>query len=145
MELKPVDRSELNRTQKKNYDFQKVAALLADYGFNCIRLADDADDGPGADFLACHKDGRQTLKVQLKGHLSIGKKYMGKDLYMAFPINGSWYLVSHDELVRIVGETTNALNTSSWQKGQYNWRRPSQRLVAKLSFSLIRDIRDKGY
>ena len=27
MELKPVDRSELNRTQKKNCDFQKVAAL----------------------------------------------------------------------------------------------------------------------
>lgn len=137
MKLIPIDPSELNAKQKENYHFQKVAAVLADYGFNCIKLA---DDWQGADFLAYHKDGQQTLKVQLKGRLSIDKKYMGKDLYMAFPINGSWYLVSHDELVRIVREMTDALCTDSWQdKGQYNWRRPPQRLVDRLSFSLIRD------
>ena len=137
MELKPIDPSELNAKQKKNYHFQKVAALLADYGFNCVRLA---DDWQGADFLACHKDGRQTLKVRLKDRPAIDKKYMGKDLYMAFPVNGSWHLVSHDELVRIVGETTKALHTDSWQeKGQYHWPRPPQRLVDKLSFSLVRD------
>lgn len=137
MELKPIDPSELNPKQKKNYRFQKVAALLADYGFNCVRLA---DDWQGADFLACHKDGRQTLKVQIKDRLTIDKKYMGKNLYMACPVNGSWCLVSHDELVRIVGETTLALSTRSWQeKGLYHWPSPSQRLVDRLSFSLIRD------
>lgn len=140
MELKLIDLSELNAKQKKNYRFQKVAAVLADYGFNCVRLA---DDWQGADFLACHRDGRQTLKVQIKDRLTIDKKYMGKDLYMACSVNGSWCLVSHDELVRIVGETTNALHTDSWQeKGQYHWPRLPQRLVDKLSFSLIRD---KGY
>lgn len=131
MELERIDPSTLNAKQKENYHFQKVAAVLADYGFNCIKLA---DDWQGADFLAYHKDGQLTLKVQLKGRLSIYEKYRGKDLYMAFPINGSWYLVSHDELVRIVGETTNALRTESWQeKGHYNWPSPPRHLVDKLS------------
>ena len=130
LELERIDPSELNAKQKKNYNFQKVAAVLADYGFNCIKLADARQV---ADFLAYHKDGQQTLKVKLKSRLSMDKKYMGKDLYIAFPANGSWYLVSHDELVRIVGETTNALCTKSWQeKGQYNWPRPPQRVVDKL-------------
>jgi hypothetical protein len=35
---------------------QKVAAILGDYGFNCIKLA---DDWQGADFLPYHKDGSQ--------------------------------------------------------------------------------------
>lgn len=39
-----------------------MAAKLADYGFNCIKLADDCQ---GADFLAYHKDGEETLEVQL--------------------------------------------------------------------------------
>lgn len=31
----------LNSRQKENYNFQKIAARLADYGFNSIRLTDD--------------------------------------------------------------------------------------------------------
>lgn len=30
---------DLNAKQKANYNFQEVAAFLADYGFNCIRLS----------------------------------------------------------------------------------------------------------
>lgn len=33
--------SNLNSRQQENYNFQKVAARMADYGFNCMRLADD--------------------------------------------------------------------------------------------------------
>ena len=60
MKLEKVQYEDLNSKQQEIYNFQKVAAVLADFGFNCIKLA---DDWQGADFLAYHKDGDQTLKV----------------------------------------------------------------------------------
>ena len=113
MQLTKINYDDLNSRQQEIYNFQKVAALLADYGFNCIKLA---DDWGGADFLAHHKNGLDTLKVQLKGRVTIDKKYVGKDIYMAFPANGSWYLVHHDTLVDLVGSCTNWLKTGAWNK-----------------------------
>ena len=72
----------VNGKQKDIYNFQKVASKLADYGFNCIK---PDDDWIGADFPAYHKDGTQTLCVQLKGLLMISKRYIGKELYRCFP------------------------------------------------------------
>ncbi len=66
--LQRIRYAELSAKQREIYNFQKIAAILADYGYNCIKLA---DDWQGADFLAYHKDGEQTLKVQLKGRVSI--------------------------------------------------------------------------
>ena len=70
-----VPYGELNSRQKENRNFQKVAARMADYGFNCLRLT---DDWQGADSIACHIDGETFLKVQLKGRMSIDRKYLGK-------------------------------------------------------------------
>lgn len=70
MKLRKISYSNLNSRQKEIFNFQKVARLLADYGFNCMKLA---DDWQGADFLAYHKDGCRTLKVQMKSRLTIGK------------------------------------------------------------------------
>ena len=36
-----VNYDNLNSKQKELFNFQKIAATLADYGFNCIKLADD--------------------------------------------------------------------------------------------------------
>ena len=130
MHLRRVNYRELNGKQKEIYNFQKVAAKLADYGFNCIKLD---DDWMGADFLAYHKDGVQTLRVQLKPRLTISKKYMGKDLYLCFRHRDDWYLVPHDTLVDIVGVTTNWLNTPSWGKGQYSSASPSQKTLEALT------------
>ena len=58
--LKAVIYKELKPKQKELFNFQKIAATLADYGFNCIKLA---DDWQGADFLAYHINGITTLKV----------------------------------------------------------------------------------
>ena len=44
----------LKSKQKENFNFQKVAAELAEYGFNCMWLN---DDWLGADFIAHHIDG----------------------------------------------------------------------------------------
>ena len=136
MNLRRVEYGELNGKQKEIYNFQKSAAILADYGFNCIKLA---DDWRGADFLAYHKDGTETLRVQLKARLTIKEEYRGRDLWMNFPVRKSgqidaWYLIEHDELVRLVGETTPWLGSSSWtDKGMYSSANPSHALLERLA------------
>ncbi len=131
MPLKHIAYSELTAKQREIYNFQKVASLLADYGFNCIKLD---DDWQGADFLAYHKDGSTTLKVQLKGRLTICRKYQDKDLYLAFRANGRWYLLPHDDLVQIARETTPWLQSQSWiGDGQYSSDKPSKLMLERLS------------
>ena len=130
MELKRIDPDDLNARQKEIYNYQKSAAILADYGFNCIKLS---DDWQGADFLAHHFDGSTTLKVQLKGRLTIDRKYVGTKIWMNFPVDGTWYLVPHEELVCAVGRATNWLNTKSWQEyGGYSSNNPSSDLLEEL-------------
>ena len=130
MPMTPIKYSDLNSKQKEIYNFQKVAALLADYGFNCIKLA---DDWQGADFLAYHMDGISTLRVQLKSRLSIAKKYEAKELHMAFPVKGIWYLISHDKLVKLVSRHCNWLKTASWvDGGSYTSVAPSKALTQAL-------------
>ena len=137
--LQRIDPKKLNGKQKEIYNFQKSAALLADYGFNCIKLT---DDWQGADFLAHHFDGNTTLRVQLKARLTIDRKYQGQDLWMNFPSGGTWYLVPHDKLVEIIGEATNWLNTTSWQEnGLYSSANPSPRLLERLSAFAIEEAR----
>jgi len=102
----------LNARQKELFNFQKLAATLADYGFNCIKLA---DDWQGADFLAYHAKDTKTLKIQLKSRITIQKKYRQKDLWIAFPHKGFWYLIEHDLLVTKVREHTDWLQSDSWE------------------------------
>jgi len=111
--FRPVPYDERNARQKELFNFQKIAATLADYGFNCIKLA---DDWQGADFIAYNVTDTSTLKVQLKSRLTINKKYCGKDIWIAFPHKSSWYLVQHDCLVEKVREHTDWLIADSWTK-----------------------------
>lgn len=135
MKLQKIAYSKLNSRQKEIFNFQKVAGLLADYGFNCLKLA---DDWQGADFLAYHKDGTHTLKVQLKSRPTIGSKYQGKSLHIAFPFDGEWYLIEHDHLVALVKKHTNWLTSKSWHKGgSYSSANPNPELVAALQGSKL--------
>lgn len=123
MKLRKID-TKLKPRQQEIFNFQKLSGILADYGFNCIKLA---DDWQGADFLAYHKDGFDTLKVQLKSRVTIDKKYRGKELFVAFPFNGDWYLVGHDELVEKVRKhAPKWLTSNSWKiDGCYHSAAPS--------------------
>ena len=128
--LQRIEYSKLNSRQKENYNFQKVAAVLADYGFNCMWLN---DDWLGADFIACHIDGNTFLKVQLKGRLNIEKKYIGKDIYIAFHENGRWYLYPHDEIQNQLLSRGYMRGSDSWEtKGGYSWPYIPQRLKSLL-------------
>lgn len=135
MKLERIKYSDLNSKQKEIYNFQKVSGLLADYGFNCIKLA---DDWQGADFLAYHHNGDATLKVQLKGRITIDKKYLGKDIYMAFPCYKEWYLIEHQLLIDILEKNNLWLNTHSWEvKGSYSANNPSKKLLEAIRFAKL--------
>ncbi len=129
LNLKRVSYEDLKTKQREIYNFQKAAAALADYGFNCIKLQDDWE---GADFLAYHKDG-ETLKVQLKGRgLTIAQKYLKKDLYLCFGSDEARYLIPYDDLFKIIKRVTPAaLRTRSWLEGrqEYYSGRPSKDVV----------------
>ena len=60
MKFNKIDYENLNARQKEVFNFHKIAAMLADYGFNCLKLT---DDWQGADFLAYQMLGnKETLK-----------------------------------------------------------------------------------
>jgi hypothetical protein len=130
MDLNKIQYESLNARQKETYNFHKVAAILADYGYTSIRLSDDWE---GADFIAVHIDGSTTLRVQLKGRLSFSKKYVGKGLYIAFPHRGGWYLYPHDELLQIILEKKSFGLSQSWSvKGDYSFPTLSVELIQLL-------------
>jgi hypothetical protein len=93
-----ISPTRLTSRQKEAYHFQKISAVLADYGFQTIRLT---DDWCGADFIAQHLDG-SFLKVQLKGRLTVNKKYEGKDLWICFPNQDTWYIYPHDKILDLL-------------------------------------------
>ncbi len=73
-----------------------------------------------------------TRKVQLKGRWTIDKKYVGRDIWVAFPVGDDWYLVPHDEMVAIAEAHTMALGTDSWIKGgAYSWPKPTKVMMAR--------------
>lgn len=112
LKLSRIDYSSLNARQKENFNFQKVSAVLADYGFVTLRLS---DDWQGADFIAQHIDGNTFIKIQLKGRLTFEKKYLDKDLFVAFHSDGAWYLFPHDEVLKEFLSGTNIGETESWK------------------------------
>jgi hypothetical protein len=131
VQLKRIHYSLLNSRQKENFNFQKIAAVLADYGFVTLRLS---DDWQGADFIAQHIDGATFIRVQLKSRLTFHKKYRGKDLWIAFNDGEAWYLYPHDDLLRQVLEATGVSSTVSWaERGGYSFPRLSKQLRSLLA------------
>ena len=121
MIFQKVKYQDLNSRQKETYNFQKVSAILADYGFATIKLN---DDWQSADFIAQHIDGETFLKIQLKGRLTFSKKYLNKNIQICFPYNGNWYLFDHDKVLTIfLDRYKDSMATSeSWATyGGYSW------------------------
>ena len=108
MKLIRVNHNDLNSRKKEIHNFQKVAGRLADYGFNCIKLD---DDWQGADFLAYHKDGLDTLKVQLKSRRGYRSEIHRQKHTYRVSSAGHWYLIEHDVLVQKVRQFANWLTT----------------------------------
>lgn len=130
LNLTRIRYDDLTGKQKEYYNFQKVSAALADFGFMTQWLTYDRDF---TDFIAKHVDGNTTLRVQLERRLAFRKKYLGKDLYIAFREGETCYLYRHDELLERVLRETNISNTRSWQiDGGYDFPRLSDDMAALL-------------
>ncbi|UTW46621.1 hypothetical protein KFE80_04245 [bacterium SCSIO 12696] len=126
-----IEYGNLNSRQKENFNFQKVAAELSDYGFNCMWLN---DDWQGADFIACHIDGRTFIKVQLKGRLTLDKKYNGKEIYVAFSQSGQWYIYPHDQLQEELLKMGLMSGSKSWdENGGYSWPSIPKNIMGHMS------------
>jgi hypothetical protein len=123
--------STLNSRQQENYNFHKVAAVLANYGYSSIRLS---DDWQGADFLAIHIDGT-AYRLQLKGRIAIDRKYLDKDIWIAVhdKFNDSVYVYPHDEMVEYLLNNTNLDQSRNWtESGTYSFPSPSKGFRAYL-------------
>jgi hypothetical protein len=110
---------ELTATQKGNYNFQKISAVLADFGYSTVKLNLDLGS---ADFLAYHIDGESILNCQLKGRLSLNRKYLGKDIHIAFYKNNECYVYPHDEFYHEVRSLGLLKESKVWEEsGRWSW------------------------
>lgn len=124
------------RTQVREVINRNVVVSLAlERGFNAYLPVYDG----GVDFIL-HREAQagrpetttDTRKVQLKGRWTIDKKYIGRDIWVAFPVGDDWYLVPHDEMVAIAKAYTTALESTSWIKGNaYSWPKPTKVMMAQ--------------
>jgi hypothetical protein len=109
LQLTRISYGDLDARQKETYNFQKVSAVLAEYGYKTIRLS---EDWLGADFIAYHISGN-FLKVQLKSRLRLDNKYFGKEIWICFPRHDTWYLYPHDAALRF------AIRNAVWTEGEW--------------------------
>lgn len=123
-----IQYQDLNSRQQEAYNFQKVSAVLADFGFVTIRLSNDWN---GADFILQDRNGKTFHKVQLKGRLTFDKKYEDEDLYICFRDgdHGSWYMYNHADLLKQVLDDGQLKGTKAWDEGNsYHFPVLSKRL-----------------
>jgi hypothetical protein len=113
--FKRIPYEQLNGHQQEAYNFQKVSAVLADFGILTVPLSNDWN---GADFIAQMHDGVTFHKVQLKGRLTFDIKYCGKQLYVCFRDGKGdhcvWYMYDHDELLGQLVDKGKIENTKTW-------------------------------
>ena len=96
-------------------------------GFNVFLPVYDG----GVDFILYRESDLLVRKVQLKGRWMIDRKYVGRDIWIAFPIAGDWYLMPHDEMLASA-EADGVTQTASWKEGgAYSRPRLSASLVAQ--------------
>lgn len=121
--------------QWRNDLVRRAANALERVGYSCSPPPSDAQD---VDILVRRLGETSVIKVKCPGRSQsrphIYKRCLGLSIYMIFQNqNGHWYLVPHDELVRIVGEVTPWLHSSSWlDRGGYSTRNPSAKLLNRL-------------
>ena len=94
----------------------------------------------GIDLIA-HRERDGDLKIiQQKSRWSILKKYIGRNIWIAFPDQGHWFLIPHDEMIHWE-EVSGFLLTKSWtEKGEYHVGRLSKALRRKCAIYIIREL-----
>ena len=116
------------RTQIKEVINRNIVVSLAlEQGFNVFLPVYDG----GVDFVLYRETDGVIRKVQLKSRWMIEKKYIGRDIWMAFPIGDVWHLMPHDEMLRL-SEADGTTKTKAWTEGgAYSRGKPSAAVVAE--------------
>ena len=117
-----VEYGKLNNKQKEIYNFQRVSAVFAVYGYSVTPLRDDVEF---ADFVAVpflRDEITSPLWVQLKGGITFWNKYLNKNLYICFfdIESKTWYLYPHDELYTELESVLRERVTDWDKKLEYN-------------------------
>ena len=129
-----VDYRSLNARQKELFNFHKLSGRLIEHGYYAIKLS---DDWQGADFLACHFNGDEFIKVQLKGKMTLDKRYEGKRIHIAFREGEHYFVYPHDDVMRWILKNRNVVNTESWiVGGKYHWPQ-----IPNWAFSILEPYR----
>ena len=120
-----------------------VVSLALEQGFNAFLPVYDG----GVDFILYHEKNNIVRKVQLKGRWMIDKKYVGRDIWVAFPIGSDWYLMPHDEMLKFA-EADGVAQTASWiEGGAYSRPRPSVEVIAQCApyrFAQIAEVANRA-
>lgn len=102
-----------------------LVTLALGRGFNAFLPVYDG----GIDFMLYRESDGMVRKVQLKGRWYIDRKYEGRDIWIAYHVDGDWYLAPHDDLIAL-GDTYGFTATKSWQEGgAYSCPRPSRAMI----------------
>lgn len=103
-----------------------VVSLALEQGFNAFLPVYDG----GVDFILYRESDNTIRKVQLKGRWMIDRKYVGRDIWMAFPIGTDWYLMPHDEMLKLAAMNGKTTKSDSWIiGGAYSLKVPSKETI----------------
>jgi hypothetical protein len=94
----------------------ELTTLLLRQGYNVfIPVYDEGID------LIAHREADDDLKlIQQKSRWTIARKYVGRNIWIAFRDGGRWFLAPHDVLVSL-GEAAGYTSTPSWiENGLYH-------------------------
>jgi hypothetical protein len=120
-----------------------VVSLALALDFNVFLPAYDG----GVDFILYRESDNELRKVQLKSRWTIDRKYINRDIWVAFPIAGDWYLIPHDTMVAD-GKADGVTLTASWlEKGAYSRPRLSAAAISQCApyrFAPISEVAAKA-
>ncbi|MEM6423393.1 MAG: hypothetical protein AAF698_12425 [Pseudomonadota bacterium] len=105
-----------------------VNRLLGD-GYNAFLPVFDA----GIDLIAHRETDQKLFLVQLKSRWTIGAKYVGRNIHIAFPDREDWFMAPHDEMVRIA-EQIGYTQSASWRQRRFYHQHP---MVVKLRAAML--------
>jgi hypothetical protein len=119
---------------------QEVLSIAMRFGFNAfVPLIDQ-----GIDFILHRETDGRLLKVQLKSRWTIQRKYVGRDLYMAFPFDGTWCIAAHDAMIAWI-EGSQLAESESWRVGgSYSASKPPKFLRSKLEKCAVEAVLKEG-
>jgi hypothetical protein len=98
-------RSQIREVVNRN----TVVSLALEQGFNAYLPVYDG----GVDFILYRENDGELRKVQLKSRWTIDRKYLGRGIWVAFPVGADWYLMPHDTM-HAMAAAEGVTQTASW-------------------------------